>query len=250
MGLVADGARYEFGLRTEHDTIYYIGIAIGCAMVGALGALFLKLLILPATMAVEEQEKLDSAAKANAEHSSQQNVIEIQNFEKLFSQQLELFKFVRQDVTLKYEQPGGGIEIYRGLECFSVAKNLMRSVWGDRNVNTSNMAAVEEGARKHYSLFHKAYREGLAQYFNTLYQLVQSVEEGGALGSNTAKRRYTNMITTMLNDNELFLIFYYGISSEAQKFRPLIERYGLLAHLDKTLLLDESHSHFYRDAFQ
>ena len=250
MGLVADGARYEFGLRSKHDTIYFLGIAVGCAVIGALFAFLFKLFSLPAIMAAEQQEKLDLAIKANGEQSSQQKVTEVQNFEKFFFHQLELFKFVRQDVTLKYEQFGEGIKTYHGIECFSVAKNLMNTVWGDRKVDTSNMVAVEEAARTHYMSFHKAYREGLAQYFNTLYQLINSVASTAALDSDTTKRHYTGMVTTILNDNELFLLFYHGISPDAVKLRPLIEKYGLLEHLDKTLLLNAAHEHIYRDAYK
>lgn len=249
--------QWRTGIQSEHDAVLKIAIAFACAIIGFLFVLFLKLLSLPAKMASELQEKLDSTIETTAERqkyekqfAAQQRAIALQQFENSFFQQLELFKSVRQEVTIKYEQFCDGIITYHGLECFSVAKNLINAVWGGRKVDTSNMRAVEEAAKEFYLSFHKPYRQGLVQYFHTLYHVINFIDSSDAPDSDKARRHYTGLVTALLNDNELFLIFYYGISPDAAKLRPLIEKYGLLEHMDKTLLLHSSHEQFYHDAYK
>jgi hypothetical protein len=61
------------------------------------------------------------------------------------------------------------------------------------------------------------------------------------------KRRYTSLARAQLSMYELGLVFYDGLSRYGEKFKPLIERYGLLEHLDKNLLFNKEHAKFYTD---
>jgi putative phage abortive infection protein len=62
---------------------------------------------------------------------------------------------------------------------------------------------------------------------------------------------YTSLVRAQLSAYELSFLFYNGICPIAKKFKPLIEEFGLLEHLDKKLLLDSSHESFYeKSAFK
>jgi hypothetical protein len=109
-------------------------------------------------------------------------------------------------------------------------------------------------AVKCYEIFYKDrdYQSELAHYFRNLYHIVKFVNEAEVLKRNDAaidykeRRRYTSLVRAQLSAYELALLFYDGLSKYGEGFKPLIEKFGLLEHLDaEHLLLDPSHKAFY-----
>jgi len=46
-------------------------------------------------------------------------------------------------------------------------------------------------------------------------------------------------------------LFYNCVSSYGEKFKPLVEEFGLLENLDRTTLLNSAHEKFYKpEAFK
>jgi hypothetical protein len=65
------------------------------------------------------------------------------------------------------------------------------------------------------------------------------------------RRRYTSLVRAQLSAFELELLFYNGISPHGEKFKPLIEKFGLLENFDTKHLLSPSHESFYaKTAFE
>jgi hypothetical protein len=62
LGLIG---QWKMDVQSEHDTIIKIGVAIACGLIGALGAVVLKLMFLPAKMATEQQAELARLAKSH-----------------------------------------------------------------------------------------------------------------------------------------------------------------------------------------
>jgi folate-dependent tRNA-U54 methylase TrmFO/GidA len=52
------------------------------------------------------------------------------------------------------------------------------------------------------------------------------------------KRRYTSLVRATLSQSELTLLFYNCLSPVGQKFKPMVEEFGLLKNLDHRLLMD------------
>jgi hypothetical protein len=82
-----------------------------------------------------------------------------------------------------------------------------------------------------------------------LSHIIKFVDTSHVLAADSERKRYTSLVRAQLSGTELFLIFYNGLCPHAAKFRPLIEKYGLLEHLDKSLLLHEAHAQFYERAY-
>jgi hypothetical protein len=59
------------------------------------------------------------------------------------------------------------------------------------------------------------------------------------------RRQYTSLVRAQLSADELALLFYNGISSWGEKFRPLILKYDLLENLDPNTLLNAADVKFY-----
>ena len=102
-----------------------------------------------------------------------------------------------------------------------------------------------------YSRLFNVYQAGLGHYFRTLYHVIKFVDESDALKLENAdadkknRRRYTSLVRAQLSAFELELLFYNGISPYGEKFKPLIEKYGLLENFNTELLLSPVHENFY-----
>jgi hypothetical protein len=170
----------------------------------------------------------------------QQESIARQNFESAFFQLLNLHN---QNVV-QLRGTINGIERH-GRACFgewynNIYKRDFRA-WLTRN--TVSDAKLERTASDYYLSFYKNNRANFAHYFRTLYHVFKFVKFGEI--PDKEKKRYASLARAQLSANELAFLFYNGISPYGEKFKPLIEEFGLMEHLDKDKLLDPSHETFY-----
>jgi hypothetical protein len=98
-----------------------------------------------------------------------------------------------------------------------------------------------------YEQFYRNYQGELGHYFRHLYRIVKMVKFSDI--EERHKRRYTSLVRAQLSAHELGLLFYSCVSPlGAEKFKPLIEEFGLLENLDPQILCHESHKEFYQPA--
>jgi len=148
-----------------------------------------------------------------------------QHFESSFFQ---LMNFSNEIVNkFKYDTPLSSSALPKppsciGKECFEQLRNDFASVilncphWGD---------SPEERYEKFYL---KYAHDQLGHYFRNLYQIVKLIESSQIEN----KKFYTNIIRAQLSSNELYLLFYNGLSSFGhEKFFPLLVKYEFFEHL-------------------
>lgn len=105
-----------------------------------------------------------------------------------------------------------------------------------------SLAAAKSG----YAIFHKQYGSLVGHYFRTYYTIVRTIDDSSIEAVD--KKRLISWLTCRMSRFELLLLFYNGISQYGEeKLQPLIERYGLLEHLDRHLLFDQAHLLLYGD---
>jgi hypothetical protein len=97
-----------------------------------------------------------------------------------------------------------------------------------------------------YGKFYGEQQSHLGHYFRTVYHVFKFCNESNL--QETELRRYTSLARAQLSAPELFLLFYNGLSPFGVKFKPLIEKFGLLEHLDFELLLHPSHKTLYAES--
>ena len=84
-------------------------------------------------------------------------------------------------------------------------------------------------------LFGNTRRSHLGHYFRQLYHIVKFVDDSEEI-EDEYKQRYADLVQAQLNNDELILLAYNGLSKHGNNFRSLIEKYGLLENLtDGTL---------------
>ncbi len=107
---------------------------------------------------------------------------------------------------------------------------------------------ANERIERCYDVFYETHQEDLAHYFRTLYHLIKLVKFSEAIVEYKDKRRYTSLARAQLSAFELTLLFYDGASKHGKGFKPWIEEFGLLEHINKDHLLLPSHAGLYSEA--
>jgi hypothetical protein len=89
-------------------------------------------------------------------------------------------------------------------------------------------------------LTYQLYEPELGPYFRTLYHVFKYVH-GRTFLSDQEKIDYANIARAQLSRFELGLLFYNCLTDYGAGFKPLIERYGLLKHVNRADLADLTH---------
>lgn len=204
----------------------------------------------------EQRRQQIENAQQDRQFQLQQQSIQVQNFENSFFPLFRLLTEIRMVTSIDRAHNGADLTTYQGLECFKVCQDSLTRDYANSRLQrlSATESAVqrdlEDAAQEHFMQFYMNYRLSLDQYFRVLYHTIKFVDASQAFNSESDKRRYTSLVRAQLSDSELFLLFYNGVCAHAEKFRPLIEKYGLLEHLDKSLLLHPAHEKFYSQAYQ
>jgi hypothetical protein len=130
---------------------------------------------------------------------------------------------------------------YEGRVCFQHWYEEFRITFKNGN-QYATLADSEQFVQQQYLTFYASQEANLAHYFRNLYHLFKFVKDSPARD----KRRYTSLARAQLSAYELLLLFYDGLSPKGEKFKPLIEEFGLLEHLEEKHLARHSHKGFYK----
>jgi hypothetical protein len=91
---------------------------------------------------------------------------------------------------------------------------------------------------------YKGHEPYLGPYFRNLYHIFKFVKSSDV----EPKRQYTSLMRAQLSRYELFFLFYNCLGSHGKGFKPLVEEFGLLEHLDTKALLSETHRLLYAES--
>ena len=93
-----------------------------------------------------------------------------------------------------------------------------------------------------YRDFYDAQQHELGIYFRTLYHIFKFIDTSTLTPRDKAE--YASITRAQLSAYELAMIFYNGLWDEGRAgFKPLIEKYGILKHLRKEIVLREHDLH-------
>lgn len=181
----------------------------------------------------EQQKRLDE----------QERITNRQNFEASFFQLLNLQNQIAEQ--MRHITPDSVIE---GRACFKLWYTSLRDVY-EHLLHTNNWQGTSEleHVEEFYEIFfiERDHQEDLAHYFRTLYHLIKFVEISKVVVHPDDKRRYTSLVRAQLSAYEVAHLVYNGLSEYGEGFKPWIEEFGLLEHLNKHLLLAPSHESLY-----
>ena len=178
----------------------------------------------------------------------QNDSIKQQNFEAAFFQLLGLQNQIASQMQRLSKDNKGNYEVLtEGRKCFGEWMKILKKRFSDKvNAEAADPKQIEFVTKCYFDYYNDRHGD-FGHYFRNLYHVVKFVK----VSDVENKRRYTSLARAQLSSPELFFLFYNGISPLGQKFKPLIEEFGLLENIDKTKLLDPSHESFYaKSAFE
>jgi hypothetical protein len=191
----------------------------------------------------------------------QNDAVKWQRFESSFFHLLGLHNQVV--IAMRCRDPSGfyvprGQEL-EGRDCFEYWYMGLKSYFFEMAAKGSdpkptflNPMQVEslDVLAKLYLKFYGHHQAEVGHYFRNLYHLFKFVAESKIPDGD--KRRYTSLVRAQLSQYELALLFYDALTpippEPTNKFKNLIERFGLLENLNLDLLFDKERDvKFYKD---
>lgn len=135
----------------------------------------------------------------------------------------------------------------RGRDCFS--EFYQRQLRNDYHQIGNEFGSLPEPekAERAYKRFFARNQADVGHYFRNLYHIFKFIKSLPV----DDKQFYANLVVAQLSSYELALLFYNAISEYGKdRFKPLIEEFGVFENLDKSLIIHPSHLDcFSKEAF-
>ncbi len=161
----------------------------------------------------------------------------IQRSENTFFQLLNFHNQIVNSIDLRKNNNIGEV-IGVGRDCFKIFyARLENFAQHEAKTKYSGDKSQVDILKIYEGLFAKEQAD-LGHYFRNLYHIIKFVRQSEIKDEH--KRDYTNLVRAQLSSYELILLYYNALSVYGrQKFKPLIEKYGLLKNMNDDLILEE-----------
>jgi hypothetical protein len=222
--------------------------AFGAFISGAAGTALsaFTLAALAFTLGLQADELSESRALAHTQSKileKQSATMAQQAFDSVFFNLLERFSQVRDSVKIDghVNQPigeGSFVEVVIPITGPAALSRMMAddvfSLAGTDLYLTNRRSYLQAI----FMVMYNRYESELGPYFRTLYHIFKFVHNGALTPQQ--KINYANIARAQLSDIELCVLFYDALTDLGRKFKPLIEQYGILKHVNERKLLHPS----------
>lgn len=206
-------------------------------MFGAVNALFSGLAFAGVMYAIVMQRHEILIAKREIAYTKtildeQQKQLSIQNqqskrqaFENTYFQMVRLFSDITNNIDLHRLENKTPV-ITRGKDVFPVFLDRLRKAYNPPEKSLYGSHDFDAA----YEQFYEKHNTELGHYFRLLYNIMNFINESDVEN----QKFYAKILRAQLSDSEIAILFYNGLSKNGiLKFKPLIERYGLLKNLNQ-----------------
>lgn len=200
---------------------------------GALNTLFAGMAFAGIVVSIFLQSR--ELAETRNELQGQKNQLRRQVFENTFFQTLKMLGDAVD--TAYYKTQSSSNSHHQGRECINFLCGVLRTYYLNNKDKGSNFVERYEG------FYDEMAHRSMGHYFSTLSSVIGYVDDNKFLDLEDGfpvRGFYMDLIRSRLSSDELFLLFYHGLSAKgATKLKPMIERYGFLSGLqDQDKLVD------------
>lgn len=161
--------------------------------------------------------------------TSQANTLKLQQFENTFFQLIK-----------------GHGDIIRNMAVWENREILGRACFphfiGHLRGNYTRLGG-EQAERIEFALneLYQKYESELGHYFRHLYHILKFIDAH----KDVDRLRYRSFLRAQLSADEFTLLFYNCLGHRGEKCKPLVEKYGMLKHLQPTSLLYIDHANYF-----
>lgn len=177
-------------------------------------------------------------AGQRAQMESQASTLKLQQFESTFFQLLRVHDEIVNAIDLQRTQG-----VTKGRDCFKIFCRRFGAAMLDLHAGSKTEA---EQIHKAYESFYQNHESEVGHYFRHLYHVIKFVDSSEVEN----KRRYTSFVRAQLSSYELELLFYNCLTEYGNlRFKPLVEKYGLLKHLSNQRVKPHQRQYYRASAF-
>lgn len=174
----------------------------------------------------------------------QNETLSHQQFENTFFQLLTLFNSIVNSLDIRTRDTK--VVTNSGRDCFEVfykkLKNLQTGKNSHKNSYTISDCEVEDTILAYDDLYN-SHKSDMSHYFRTIYHIFKFIDSAKIENKN----QYIAITRAQLSSYEQILIFYNCLHINGlEKFKPLIEKYGIFKNLDRNLLINNEHLNKYK----
>lgn len=175
-------------------------------------------------------------------YRQQVKVSQYQNFETTFFKMLEMTENNVRTMDITFKSSSDRTDLVGRKSFERIYRELLirfNQIFNKENTTSEFFELSEkeklnrelEIIQEAYDEFSKEFLISVGPYLRHLFYLINYIDEQTFLDFKQ-KRFYINMIRTQLSAYELIILFYACLSKRGyKKFKPLIEKYGILSHI-------------------
>jgi len=203
-------------------------------------ALVAAILLQREELGLQREELVDTRKELKGQREQlrlQKDQMEVQNFENRFFQMVRLWNELRASMKSDMHNVTGA-KYFQALVMPDIQKRIIDAQSGSEQIDDSR--CINAGVRSVFSTL----GGGITNYMRLLYNIMKLIDQSGIDFEN--QKFYSNVVRAQLTQAELVVVFYDGLSELGrEKFKPLIQKYSLLKHLDQNDLVAQSHPGLY-----
>ena len=217
---------YKFGpyLSARHEDWGTFGDYFGGLLNPALSLLGLLALLYTIALQLEELElsrkELQASTRAIQDQAS---TASIQLEESTFFQMIKLHNSIVQDVSNGSAQGRNALIAY-SIDLFNMLAEPIKDAGFDHHNHTLRVT---------YERFYTHHGQRLGHYFRNMYLIARFVDRS----SMKDKQSKMDILRAQLSQPEQMLLYHnVAVGPGENRFKPLVEKYGLLDHVDMKIL--------------
>jgi hypothetical protein len=201
----------------------------GLAFVGVIAAMVLQ----KQELELQRQELAETRQELRGQKKqleAQNKTLQQQTFENTFFQLLRLHNDIVESLSLAATPQ----VTYTGRDCFRYLYHQFRDMYLNIEPRAAQGQKVIQQINRKYLDFHKQWQVSVGHYFRNLYNILKFISRSDVKESTV----YSNLVrAAQLSTFELLLLFYSCLSDLGrEKFKPLIEGFGMLEGIAKDQL--------------
>jgi hypothetical protein len=180
----------------------------------------------------QEQSQQQEAVEAQKKQFEiQRKAIGLQNFRDTFFELLGIHNQIVTSMNHRHTFEGEA----KGRDCFERLHRLFNEFQVTQRVPGGAFAPKQTTFTEKYAAFYEVHRHMLGHYFTNLYNIFNFINDSDI--EDKTKQTFASLAGALLSQFELFLLFFHGLTiippEIENKFKPLIEKFRLLANLDQ-----------------
>jgi hypothetical protein len=136
-------------------------------------------------------------------------------------------------------------EMGQGEDAFKFMYTLLaKSYFSNYDIIRNDDESIKSNIGIAYSDLHRRHGNLLGHYYRNLYRTFKNINDTKIKGFN--KNRYAKLVRAQLSEYEILLLFYNCLwVGDDDKFKKLVQDYGLLEGINYDKLLDRRHDNLY-----